>query len=361
MKKIFFSIVALAALAACTKSEVAYEQAPEIGFKVVAGNITKSVVDGNVYPTDLEMYVFAWTTDHNDDEANYINNGLFVHKGNYNTYTEDTDPEGKNPNVWGGETPYYWPNTKSLYFAGYSASGNAAANATYDCQDDILTISDYTPGKTGANDLMWFPKTTQSYDKTTTYVPVDMYHTCAWITFLVKGDEVTSDEDNPYTITALKMTEVDQTATVNCSYTTNPKIIWSDADDKTGSEAEYVVTLKDGSIALTEGAKDVETNTAYAAAVGTTSSNIVVIPQEPGKLSLTYQYDSPTGDQIIETVEGIDLVLDVVDSDETDSVIKTNWEAGKHYIYTITIKANEILIAPTPVDWTDGNFDITVE
>ena len=63
MKKIFFSIMAVAALAACTKSEVAYEAPAEIGFKAVAGNITKTAVDGDVYPTTLNMYVFAETTD----------------------------------------------------------------------------------------------------------------------------------------------------------------------------------------------------------------------------------------------------------------------------------------------------------
>ena len=72
MKKIFFSIVALAALAACTKSEVAYEPTDEIGFSVVAGNMTKAVVDGETYPEDLAMYVFAETTDNEEAEANPI-------------------------------------------------------------------------------------------------------------------------------------------------------------------------------------------------------------------------------------------------------------------------------------------------
>ena len=78
---------------------------------------------------------------------------------------------------------------------------------------------------------------------------------------------------------------------------------------------------------------------------------------------MTYTYESSTGALITETVTGLDLGLDtrVEDANTGDTVNKTPWEAGKHYIYTITIKANEILIAPTPVDWTDGNFNVTVE
>ena len=365
MKKIFISLLAVAALAACTKSEVAYEAPAEIGFKAVAGNMTKAVVDGETYPTDLNMFIYAWTTTDNNGnpnteiEANYIKNAEFAHKGVFETYTGETDETGVNPNVWGGaDQAYYWPNVKELYFAGYSASGNASAKAAYNCQTDVLTISDYTPGMNGANDLMWFPKTTQSYGKGTDYVPVSMYHTCAWITFLVKGDGVTSNTTNPYTITSLKMTEVDQTATVACSNATDPKINWTGNTDKTGDAANYNVTIKNNSIALTETAKDVETDAAYAEAEGTTSSNIVVIPQIPGKLTLTYTYKSSTDAPITETVENLDLAL-AKDASNADG--PAQWEAGKHYIYTITIKANEILIAPTPVDWTDSNWNITVE
>jgi hypothetical protein len=88
-----------------------------------------------------------------------------------------------------------------------------------------------------------------------------------------------------------------------------------------------------------------------------------LLPQLPGKLNLKYSYTSPAGVSVGETVV-LDLGLDakVEDDNTTDNVYKTPWEAGKHYIYTITIKANEILIAPSvAVDWTDGNFNVTVE
>ena len=65
MKKIIFSIMAVAALAACTKSEVQYEPSGEISFAPVAKTLTKSVAGYNgdtfdgVFPTNVNLYVFA--------------------------------------------------------------------------------------------------------------------------------------------------------------------------------------------------------------------------------------------------------------------------------------------------------------
>ena len=345
MKRIVLTIMAVAALAACTKSEVAYEAPAEIGFKAVAGNITKTAVDGDVYPTSLNMYVFAETTDNTAATANYIANGEFKHK----TAINGTE-------VWGGVTPYYWPNTKNLHFAGYSKSGNVEkATVAYNCNTNVLTINGYTPGVGTDNDLMFFPTTeldkATGYDKTTDFVEVDMYHTCAWISFKVKGDEVTGATGSKYAVTNLTITNIDATADLTC---TGATIAWSNNEAVDATSA--VLT---SSVALAGTGLD----GAEALVAETTPNSTVLIPQLPGKLNLTYTYESSTGALITETVTGLDLGLDtrVEDANTGDTVNKTPWEAGKHYIYTITIKANEILIAPTPVEWTDGDFNITVE
>ena len=358
MKKIFISLLAVAALAACTKSEVAYEAPGEIGFNVVGGNITKAVVDGTTYPTTLNMYVFAETTDNTADAPNYINDAEF-------TYVNDVDET----NVWGGgsstsaRNPYYWPNVKTLHFAGYSKSGNAADKGVYSCTNGTFSISGYTPGtETGAgvNDLMWFPTTelkrAAGYGKADKFVPVDMYHTCSWITFLVRGDEVTGADAATYTVTSLEITGIDQTADVVCSAsatttggvtTVAPSIVWSNNTTQTDN---YPVAFKTTTgVKLSTTAINVETDDA-----STTSGNIVVIPQVPGKLNLTYTYESSAGSTLTEPVVGLDLKI-------SDIAAENVWKPGNHYIYTITIKANEILIAPTPVDWTDSNWNITVE
>ena len=348
MKKIFISLLAVAALAACTKSEVAYEAPAEIGFNVVAGNITKTAVDGEVYPTTLNMYVFAETADNTGSEANYILNGEFKYRGAYNNVVTDAN-DSKNPNVWGGwkddaAYPYYWPNTKNLRFAGYSKSGNVTtATVAYDCQNDELTISGYAPGTGVDNDLMYFPKTGE-YGKNTTYVPVSMYHTCAWISFYVKGDDVTGATGSTYKVTDLTITGIDATADLTC---TGSSVSWA---NNTATDATAAV-LASGAVALST----------TAAMAETTPNSTVLIPQVPGSLNVTYTYTSPAGQTVSETVTGLSLKLTKDTEDATTETGPTSWEAGKHYIYTITIKANEILIAPTPVDWTDEDWFVTVE
>lgn len=334
MKKIFTMMLAAAAMASCSTSEVEFDNPKEIGFTAVANNISRAVVDGTAYPTSLDMYVYAWTADNAATDANYIINGKFKNK------------EG---NVWGGETPYYWPNVKTLHFAGYSASGNvSSATVAYNCKTDVLSITGYAPGTStdaGANDLMYFPSTKATnpagYDKETTSVPVNMYHTCSWITFKVKGDAVTGANGSTYQVTDLQITGIDQTANVTCGALNNgvPSITWSENTTQTDT---YKVTLNRSLGNLTTTATNVEER-----------NNLVLIPQTPGKLTLTYSYTSPAGQTITETKENIALKLDEANS---------QWEPGKHYIYTITIKANEILIAPSAVDWADQtDKDITVE
>ena len=363
MKKIFFSIVAIAALAACSKSEVAYEQPAEIGFAAVAGNMTKAAVDGTTFPTDLNMYIYANTTGNTTSaDADYFAKAEFTYLGAYNAVKQEGSDEKP---VWGGgssssnRNPYYWPNVNKLHFAGFSKSGNVeSATVAYNCVDNTLSITGYTP--TGDdNDLMWFPSTEfeqpAGFGKNTTYVPVNMYHACSWITFLVMGDSVTGANNTTYTLTSLNIAKIDNKANVVCTGSdniTSASTVWNANED--GKTADHAVTFADGyDGVLTQTATNVET---YHDT--TTSGNVVVIPQKPGYLELTYTYES-NAEQIITEVFSIEN--NNAPSLKLNEGNTLNWEPGKHYIYTITIKANEILVAPTPVDWTDENYSITVE
>ena len=60
MKKIFLALAAVAALAACTKSEAEYEPTGEISFVPVTKNITKTMITGNLFPTTESFNVWAW-------------------------------------------------------------------------------------------------------------------------------------------------------------------------------------------------------------------------------------------------------------------------------------------------------------
>ena len=147
-----------------------------------------------------------------------------------------------------------------------------------------------------------------------------------------------------YNVTGLKITDIDDKADVVCTGTSS--IAWSNNTEKT---AEYTVPMI-SSITLAENAVNAETNAAYALADG---GNVVVIPQIPGNISVTYSYEAIAGKPSVETVSA-PLKLD-----ESNTIA---WAAGKHYIYTLTITANEILVAPVANAWGDPVYKyVTVE
>ena len=59
MKRIVLTIMAVAALAACTKSEVQYELADEIGFAPFTGNITKASGMSGPLANNQELGIYA--------------------------------------------------------------------------------------------------------------------------------------------------------------------------------------------------------------------------------------------------------------------------------------------------------------
>ena len=353
MKKIFFSLVALAALAACSKSEVEYETIGEIGFYPVAKLNTKAVVADTEYPQELDMYVFANSglagaavstyTDH------YFRNALFEHKQN---------------GIFGGTPAYYWPNVKKLIFSGYSNSGNAAA-----CNPDfeyfvgdavnpaewIIKIDGYNPGEgssvEGNNDLMWFPVTAAigKADKSAGQelsdgnVDVIMKHACSWITFNVKGNAITGKADDASTtdvneattwkILELKILDIAKTGNVKLG----ANAVW------TPSSTTEPLPVFSGSKALTEAYVDY-TNLSY--------NDLVVIPQDTKQLYIRYQYVSQKG-------AAADGSQDIICTEEITKPLTytgdTGWQPGVHYIYNILIGTDEILIEPTVAEWEPKN------
>ena len=199
-------VAAAAMLAACTKGEVVYDDSDvAIAFSPVAQMSTKAQVygpmnigDGTSYNTSESFGVTALhkVTDKIswDDFKNgggmvlYIDKGKFVNRQNGKT--------------WGGETPYYWPKTGLLAFAGFSPYENLN---TYVVIDDSPNVKfdnfkqgtyDYSEGHLTNEtiDAMWFDFDDQnacnlgSDGQASTGVPVKFKHACSWIDFTMKRD-----------------------------------------------------------------------------------------------------------------------------------------------------------------------------
>lgn len=340
MKKIFLALAAVAALAACSKSEVEYEPTGEIGIIPVTENITKAMVQGTAFPAEnfsLWAYykqlepsttIAAWQADASAQQT-YIDNKEFTSTGK---------PEGK----WGGVVPYYWPKVGSLMFVGYYPSSADVSNV-FDGTTNVMTISNYTPGMVDATvtthteDLMYFNMTAASYAGND--VSVTFRHALSWITVILVKEANTPDAAT-IKVNSVKFTDVmpTGTGTVNNSAADN-EINWVTS----GTAAEVVVTEADG----------------HTLVKGNTTPLVkepLFIPQlMAGNLVVNYTISSTDGSAFTENKV---LALNTLKSGET---LLSQWEPAKHYTYTITIGTEEILVDPVVAGWTPVPVSVPIE
>ena len=329
-------MMAVAALAACTKSEVQYEPAGEIAFAPVAKNVTKSVAGYNdetfdgVFPTNVNLYVFANAS--NDAgtawDAPYFENAKFV-------YNESKDVNTAVKGAYAGDPTRYWPNVKTLKFAGYSDACNVSTlTPTMNKEFTALTINGYVQDNTqiteGANDLMWFPCDGQAYTKQANEIAAQMKHACSWITINVAGDDVTAGN---WTLNSLVVKTLKHSGNVDCNATTAQWTLTG-----VGADEEYYKPTT--GTTFTEEYLKYEKNT----------NNFIVLPQEPTDLEVNYTYTSDaTNNLTLTETKSVSLDYDAAG---------TAWQPGVHYIYNVLITASEILIDPVVVDWTNYGNEI---
>lgn len=360
MKKLFISILAVAAAVACTKTNVDFEQPAEIGFAPVASMSSKAALNTATYPTEQPIGIWS-----NYDGTILPTAGDASKTPNYATnfttaYLNNVKFVFKSGSNWGGATPYYWPTNGSLVFAGYSipkdgniittakpTDGDDAQTVSYDFTSDEMVFKNYEQSLNTADtfDLLWFGRTADSYNyrNASTAVPVQFHHALSWITIKVKGEGTAVAKDNVWAIKSVKLNNVINKGTATLKGT---EAKWTLSTTDKGAMAVFTTSESEPGQSLTA---DEDGKVIEAVENGT-----VVLPQTPVTLTVTYSYKTPAGVSITETK---DVNLKLSDN-EADNL----WKPGYHYTYTLTFKSNEILVAPTVATWADdGNHGVTVE
>ena len=327
MKKIFYSLLAVAALASCAKTEAVYmEDNAEIKIKPATALATKAnvlaAIDGTEYPVAENFDVYAYwanlpagsefTTA--DGVTKYLGeNGAveFTNKGNY----------------WGGTTTYYWPKNGSLRFAAYSPSN---VNMAHDLDTDTYTVTGYEQPATTATtwDLLVAP-TSKSYTAMTAAenVSVVFEHALSWITVKVVAKD--AEAAKAFDIKKVTINDVVNVADFEAVMSGEKAMTWTLTDTKVAYE------VFNGSQAVTETATVIET----------TKDGTVIIPQPTTTITVDYKQNALEGTPALDNQQvTVDLVLDAEN---------TPWKPGKHYVYTLVFGLDEILINPDVVDWED--------
>lgn len=339
MKKVLIAMCTMAAVMSCVKTELAFEQPSEISFSPVSRYNTKAAVTGTNFTADQNFYVFANTVE--TTSAKYFENALFI---------PDDDQTGAPTNltVYAGSPSQFWPNVTPLKFAGYTVSGNVGTvKATMSDPWGTMTITGYSQPhdfqNAQANDLMWFfdDNNANGYDKESGIITPTMKHACSWITVTVKvaanlvDTDPSTDGNQPYwtniTVKNIKFENLNTTGDVALSETA----VWSNV---AGPQTNVNIYNNATGTVVDATAKTIDSAVA---------NNVIVVPQLPTTLAMTYSYTTPAGVSVTETKTGISLKYDG----------DNEWAAGTHYTYELTIGADEIKIAPASSPWTDYDAD----
>lgn len=337
MKKIFFALAAVAALAACSKVENTYDDVQkEISFAPVAKNITKSMVTTTTFPTTESFNVWAWykqlpasTSIEDWQNANTIENQWYIVEKPFVNVSETA--------TWKGQTSYYWPKLGSLLFAGYYPS-SLAGNVSYEFENASMggrnkmifsgiyqsSVAADTDPKTYSEDIMYFNMTGVS--SAAGPVAVVFRHALSWITVNVKK----SANDPKIVIDEIKFTQVNDkgTGTVDNSAENN-EIVW-----------------------VTEGNVSAETVFGNNVELDTEATKLIeplFIPQTMnGEMVITYTIYSSDTEYFQETYRA-----NLNSYKTSEGTAMSKWEPAKHYTYNIEIGTSEILIQPTVAPWDE--------
>ena len=319
MKKIFFSFLAIAAIASCAKTADVYtDDKVEIKLSPVAALQTKAqvkeAIDDIVYPAEEHFTVIGyWAGD--EAGSTFASGTTYLNAVNF--------AKQSTSKFWAGaDQSYYWPKNGSLRFACYSPTEILGGTMEHNLATDTWTATGYKQSNVTTETIDFMvAETPASYTAATAAenVSVVFEHALSWLSFRVQA----KDE------AAMAAFDV-KSITVNNVFTEGDMVAAYPAKDwtvKSGTEKAYEVAADAPGLALTP--VEVENN------------GVLVIPQATTTVTVTFVQNT-LGD-VVQSLE-IPLILDGEN---------TPWEAGKHYIYTLIFSLDEILINPSVADWED--------
>ena len=354
MKKFFFlAATAIVAFAACSKNnvDVASIQDRNIKFNTVTNIATKAPISGTTYSYDMPSFgVFASYLKKNQTWA--------ANKATATRYMDDVEISfDDTKDIWAPATAHYWPLEGSLTFIAYSPK--SAATASFAEATGTLTLSAFTVNTTVADqvDLLYSSIAADKTQNESYYteeqdkgVNIKFKHALAQIIFKAKTADDVYDAGMSFKVdtivvnaasTADNMTVVnpaDADAAATITTWTNPK-----------TNANFVVRSDDfPNATVATGAANFLTKT-LSDPIGDALLMIPVTAFETTNPTITIKYTLyrlsdalPMGSKEV-----------TIKFDDIDDVV-TNWQAGKKYVYNLTIDLQKIYFNPTITDWVDG-------
>ena len=317
--KLTYLLIAAAAMmaSACTRTQ-ADKPDNSIHFSAVAEKSTKAIISGTTYPTDESFSVNAYAD------------------GTYTYFEDNVASYSSTSALWETSTSEYWPLSGSLDFVAYSPSSaqGISVSASGISADDYTILS----GAQMTTDLCYASATVADCSNHPEYVSLTFSHALSQVVFRVKAASYynTSGRTVSIYLNSLAMAGI---------YSVG------DLSDGTweNQESENTYSLSATPTPLTYDANNLPETIDIC--------SYLVIPQELGPNA-----ELRVGYSVNQTVNSAPYNLENAPVSIPLGSTVTEWQAGKKYIYTISIGMdNLITFTASAVGWLDENDNIIVE
>ncbi|MGN0195054.1 MAG: hypothetical protein ACI4AE_01190 [Candidatus Cryptobacteroides sp.] len=344
MKAKFYLIAAAAcaALAACSKNEVApVDVDQEITFQTIE---TKAAVGFN---TDHAFYSWAYFLEEGMDWANNASDAIgYIDKS---VITWDGTSCWKN-----SSTTYYWPKQGSLTFFAWSDDTNApsVAPATVSCSKSTgIKFTDYDITTVKNKDLLVAKIANDkrandtdgghNYNTNTwaTGVNTEFYHVLSNLVFTAQTSDTYSGVTFKVNSIEIQGVNTKGTYSQGISSSNLPTSVnyWTDLSDVENLPVYSPVT------------PIVLTSSPVTLAPKDGTDYYIVLPQDlpdDAKIVIKYQY---------KTNYGIEFDKVFTEEKTLNTIYNQEWVSGKKYTVNITFTLDEILWDPSVEEWENGS------
>lgn len=327
-------VILLAGMASCAKTDRIYgNPQKEIAMNPVMHSMTKAEVPGPVtgsqYPDAEHFGVIAYYSPLFTDGQKWTSLTSVQPYFEYREFAKEGD-------TFSGSPKCYWPHQGSLVFAGYSPFDAEKESVTFDPVEKTLTITGFESD--GQTDLMYFLPTLSNsgnyvgtLDKSNS-VSAQFFHTLSLISFEIKADPLDDGKVTLKTVT-LKNANTKGDFSATCvSSSSAGTLSW-----KNQITSEYPVASSSLPTVLSSSSA-LATQDLFVPGSNLTNSPVVEF-----KYEIAYN-----------TVDGSGNVVNATKEETTSFTIEdytAEWEAGKKYVYAVTIGLNRIEFENLTAEW----------
>lgn len=334
MKKLIILAAAAIAAVACSRTfDTAPAKEQAIGFGTWADQLTKARAAGA-------------STFGAGDSFNV--EGFKTLSGSPVTVFNDVTVSTTNGSTWTYENTRFWDKNATGYT--FFAVSSPNTTLTFEANGTIAATAVTFSGEN--NDILLADQVDVApANFTNTPVNLNFKHIGSLVDLKVKKSAELNTANATVAITGITLEGISDEATVAVTgYTTKvPTVAWDNLDNADNS-----------TYGITSGYVDCTLPTNVGTAGDNLINTLVVIPQELTDtkiLKISYKITDAAGN--VNTYSNVEVKLNKFDGDDDTengpSDFISSWEAGKHYIYTLTIDANTINFSGTITNWTTVN------